>query len=109
MTEQNSISSNQVSLKNLYDSVLDEYLSLQVSLHNSERVNDTPPLKHLEDKEVELGLRLDEIENQIINSDYSNYQERLDYLKSVLEILARRESLTDNNLILRLEKCLAAM
>lgn len=95
-------------LKPLYESVLGEFTRAQKTAQSVEVLDRKPQLSGLEEKEIELGLRLDEIESQIVNTNCSNLAERLEYIRIVLGILARRESLTEHSLVKAMEKCLTS-
>lgn len=95
-----------IQLKHLYESVLSEHAKIQKAMERSGFLGDKVLLNVLEEKEVELGLELDDIENRIFNIDCYNLQEQVEYLRTVLGILARREMLTEHPLVIAMNLCL---
>jgi len=96
-------------LNERYEFLLGQYASNQAAILSAESLSDEPYFNSLEDIDVELGLRLDEIESQIVNSECSNLSDSVEYLRIVLDILARRESLSEHILVQSMKRCLTSL
>lgn len=90
----------------LYETALAEHAEIQVIIQSSNFQGAPTALNAVEERGVEIGLRLDKIENNIVSIECYDPLERLEYIKVVLGILARRENLTEHPLVNAMNECL---